>query len=248
MFNNAAEVYLMPRAGLVLAQKLVEKKCNVLLIFDQIIDYDVKEKQIFDSAKQPFAPTNIFSEIMENCGDFGPGKGKMTSVVVADTDTLNIEYERSMNNLRIHLESIADQVIEFEPSFKSMKSSLPKLDLLTFTGFNQDYWQKPLIASIRKDLEHFSHLLKDAYRSNQNKRDYGIQEDPWENYLYHDSQFIIPLINHKEPLDIITQILLFKFIHRTVGDDAYVSSFPLNSRLILTGTNEYLSIYRSLRT
>lgn len=144
--NNSAEIYLMPRSALVLAQKLRENMCNVLFVFDKVVEYDINEKHIFDCAKQPFSPTNIYNEIMENSGDFGPHQGKMTSVVVIDTDTINFEYEKYLNNLRLHLESISDQIIEFEPSIKSMKSTLPKLDLHSFTGFNSDYWQSPLIA------------------------------------------------------------------------------------------------------
>lgn len=158
--QNGAEIYLMPRSALVLAQKLREAKCNVLLVFDKVIEYDIHEKQIFDNAKQPFSPTNIYNEMMENCGDFGPDQGVMTAVLVVDTDTYNIEYERNLNNLRLHLESIADQIISFEPQLKTMKSTLPKLDLLSFTGFNQDYWQKPLLSQIRKELEELAKLLK----------------------------------------------------------------------------------------
>ena len=124
------------------------------------MQYDINEKHIFDNAKQPFSPTNIYNEIMENCGDFGPEQGVMTSVLVVDTDTFNIEYERHLNNLRLHLESIADQIVSFEPQLKTMKSTLPKLDLVSFTGFNQDYWQKPLLAQIRKELEDLAKLLK----------------------------------------------------------------------------------------
>lgn len=221
--NNSAEVYLGPRSGLVIAQKLRESKCNVLLVFDKLIEYDINEKRIFDNAKQPFSPTNIYNEIMENSGDFGPGEGKMTSVVVLDTDTMNFNYEKYLNNLRIHLESICDQSIDFEPSFKSMKTSLPKIDLLSFTGFTQDFWQKPLVASIRKDLEQFTKILKDSFKAHKSRRELGIQEDPWDNYLYYDSQYIIPLINHKQPLNIVEQILLFKFLHRSMGDDSHVS-------------------------
>lgn len=227
--QNSAELYLMPRSALVIAQQLRKHGCNVLFIFDKIVEYDVNEKHIFDSAKQPFSPTNIYNEIMENSGDFGPNEGVMTSVLLFDTDTINLEYEKYVNGLRKHLESIADQIIDFEPHLKSMKSSVPKLDLLNFTGFNTGYWQKPLVASVRMELETFTKLLKDSYKSTHSKRELGIHEDPWENYLYYDSQFIIPLLTHKTPLTIVEQILLFKFIVRTVNEDSYVSKLHLIS-------------------
>lgn len=218
-------MYLMPRSALVIAQKLREAKLNVLFVFDKVLEYDINEKHIFDSAKQPFSPTNIYNEIMENSGDFGPGEGKMTSVLLVDTDTINFTHEKYINNLRLHLESISDQIIDFEPNLKIMKSYLPKLDLHTFTGINTDFWQKPLVASVRKDLEKLAKSLKDAYKAHHTKRELKIHEDPWENYLYHDSQFIIPLINHKKSLDIVHQILLFKFIYVSVSQDPYVSIY-----------------------
>lgn len=208
----------MPRTALLLAQKLRESKCDVLLVFDKIIEYDINEKRIFQNAKQPFGPTNIFNEIMENSGDFGPDQGTITSVLAIDTDTVNFTYDQAQMKLLIHLESIVDQIVNFSPELKPMKTYVPKLDLYEFCSANIDYWQKPLVASVRKDVEEFTKTLRSAFRQNHSKRELGIQEDPWENYLYHDAKFIIPLLNHKEPLSIIEQILLFKFIQTPLSD------------------------------
>jgi hypothetical protein len=215
---NNTDLYLMPRTALVIAQKFREHKCEVLLVFDRIMEYDINEKRIFQNAKQPFSPTNIFNEIMENSGDFGPDLGSITSVLALDTDTVNFNLDPSQTRLLIHLESIVDQIVSFEPELKAMRSFVPKLDLYEFCSANADFWQQPLVASVRKDVERFTRDLRDAYRQSHAKRELGIQEDPWENYLYHDSKFIIPLINHKLPLTMTQQILLFKFVQRSVDD------------------------------
>jgi hypothetical protein len=46
------------------------EKRNLLFVFDDAILYYFKERHIFDLANQPFAPYNIFNEIMENTGVF----------------------------------------------------------------------------------------------------------------------------------------------------------------------------------
>jgi len=249
--SGNAELYLMPRSALVIAQKLRKEKWNVLFVFDKIVEYNINERQIFNNANQPFSPTNIFNEIMENSGDFGPNDGVMTSVCVMDIDTMNIEHSKQIDNLRTHLESITDQIIDFDPTLRTMRSSLPKLDLVRFSSTNIDYWQKPFVASVRKELEDLAKLLKDSHKSNTSKKELGIQEDPWENYLFYDSQFILPLINHKEPLSIVEQILVFKFIHRTVTNEPihnsewneWISEFKAQPKTLiqnlLAHANEY---------
>ena len=215
---NGTDLYLMPRTALVVAQKLRQHDCDVLLVFDRVMDYDINEKRIFQNAKQPFSPTNIFNEIMENSGDFGPGNGTITSVLALDTDTVNFNYDQAQLKLLVHLESVVDQIVSFEPELKAMRSYVPKLDLYEFCSANVDYWQHPLVAATRADVEQFTRDLRSAFKQNHARRELGMQEDPWENYLYHDSKFILPLITHKTALPISHQILLFKFLQRSVDE------------------------------
>ena len=46
-----------------------------------------------------------------------------------------------------------------------------------------------------------------------------IQEDPWENYLYFDSKYVLPIVCHATDLPIEKQCLLAMFIHRAVADE-----------------------------
>lgn len=53
-------------AALQLIEKEVQNskvKPNILLVFDDVITHNFKEKKVFDLAKQPFAPINIHNEI-----------------------------------------------------------------------------------------------------------------------------------------------------------------------------------------
>ena len=90
--GSDADVYLSPRTGLVLAQNLRNKGVKVLLVFDNISDYMMTEKKIFDLAYQPFGPTNILNEIRENTGNF-KDKGTMSSIFIYDSGAMNFNFE-----------------------------------------------------------------------------------------------------------------------------------------------------------
>jgi hypothetical protein len=46
-----------------------------------------------------------------------------------------------------------------------------------------------------------------------------ITEDPWDNFLYYDSKFLLPLICHNQALAIEEQLLVAKFILHTVSEE-----------------------------
>lgn len=198
-----------------MAQKLREMKWNVLFVFDKIFEYHMCEKRIFNNPYKLQRPTNIFNEIQTNSGDFGPDSGRLTSIWVLDTDIEDYTLESELINLNIHVDSIADHVINFGTTIRAMNAFPPKLDLAGFSGICADYWQKPIVSSFRKDLEKFANLLNSSYKMSEGRKEYGIYEDPWENFLYHDSKFIIPLLSHSQALSIVEQILLFKFVRCT---------------------------------
>jgi hypothetical protein len=51
-----------------------------------------------------------------------------------------------------------------------------------------------------------------------------IQEDPWDNYLYYDSKYLLPLICHRDALEIEEQVLVAYFLQYTTAD-ATISQF-----------------------
>jgi hypothetical protein len=46
-----------------------------------------------------------------------------------------------------------------------------------------------------------------------------IQEDPWDNYLYYDSRYIIPIFCHQDSMAIEKQTLAAFFIKKSIDDE-----------------------------
>lgn len=63
-----------------------------------------------------------------------------------------------------------------------------------------------------------------AHAQHLGKREMKIQEDPWDNYLYYDSRFIIPIFCHQQSLPIEQQVLAALFLKRAI-DDETISQF-----------------------
>jgi hypothetical protein len=96
-----AEYFLLPKIALQTAQSFLRdkpsKECqkkNLLFIFDDAILYHFKERHIFDLANQPFAPYNIFNELMENTGVFLDKGYSMTSILLIDKDSSSIMFKK----------------------------------------------------------------------------------------------------------------------------------------------------------
>ena len=77
-------------------------------MFDDAILYHFKERSIFDLANQPFAPYNIFNEIMENTGVFLDKGYSMTSLVLVDKESTSMMFKKDELTLLQHLESMSD--------------------------------------------------------------------------------------------------------------------------------------------
>ena len=53
-----------------------------------------------------------------------------------------------------------------------------------------------------------------------------IQEDPWDNYLYYDSKYVLPIICHGNDQPIERQVLLSMFIQKSMSDET-ISQYKL---------------------
>jgi hypothetical protein len=96
-----AEYFLLPKIALQTAQSFLRdrqtedgKKRNLLFVFDDAILYHFKERHIFDLANQPFAPYNIFNELMENTGVFLEKGYSMTTLVLVDKDSASMMFKK----------------------------------------------------------------------------------------------------------------------------------------------------------
>lgn len=101
---------------------------------------------------QPFAPINICNEIMENTGVFKHLNYEMTSILIVDNESTNLVFKKDENTFVQHLESIADQIIEFTAeNNKMLKGHMPVLDLKTDKHII-DYWQTPYLKTVKERI------------------------------------------------------------------------------------------------
>lgn len=74
-----------------------------------------------------------------------------------------------------------------------------------------------------RTVETFQKLTEDidvAHTIHLGKKEMKIQEDPWDNYLYYDSRYIIPIFCSQESLRIEQQVLAAYFMHRAIADES----------------------------
>ena len=64
------------------------------------------------------------------------------------------------------------------------------------------------------------------------RKEFKLDEDPWDNYLFHDAKALIPLICHTKPLTISEQIILAKFIEYTIQSET-ISQYKLKGTEII---------------
>lgn len=68
-----------------------------------------------------------------------------------------------------------------------------------------------------------------AFVEHQGRQQLRIQEDPWDNYLYFDAKYILPLICHHEPLSVAEEVVICSFLC-LASQDATISQFDMTSR------------------
>ena len=57
-----------------------------------------------------------------------------------------------------------------------------------------------------------------AYVMHVAKKQMKITEDPWDNYLFYDSKYILPILCHAEELSIEQQVLVSHFLVHSCYD------------------------------
>lgn len=67
-----------------------------------------------------------------------------------------------------------------------------------------------------------------AYMEHTGKKMMKIQEDPWDNFLFYDSKYLLPIICHMKDLPIEEQLLVSFFVECAVAEERI-------SQYVLTG-------------
>jgi hypothetical protein len=69
--------------------------------------------------------------------------------------------------------------------------------------------------------------IHDAHIKHVGRKKMKLDEDPWDNYLFHDSKHLLPLICHNEALPIEKQVLLARFIEYSMREET-ISQYTIN--------------------
>ena len=89
---------------------------------------------------------------MENTGAFCEKDTSMTTIFIVDKDSTSLMFKKDEINLIQHLESITDQIVDFNCERISMtKGVLPLIEMNPDKTII-DYWQSPLLKAVKKGL------------------------------------------------------------------------------------------------
>jgi hypothetical protein len=59
-----------------------------------------------------------------------------------------------------------------------------------------DYWQTPYVRSVKQQLQELIKHLTESHQMHLLRKQLKMDEDPWDNYLVHDSKYFLPLLCH----------------------------------------------------
>lgn len=93
---------------------------------------------------------------------------------------------------------------------------------------NQGSWVAPFLKPVIEQFQEMCSNIDKAHIQHVGKSQMKLEEDPWDNYLYFDSKYILPLICHSQDLTITEQVLLALFLNHQVSEQT-ISQFSLKS-------------------
>lgn len=126
------EFYYLPRIALNFINNHVkDSNVEILLLHDDITNYILQEKNLFQNAKCNISSTNILAEIREQCGNF-PENYSLTSVLISEKNKINEEFEEDYIKTINNLYSYTDKIVNFEPNLKLLKSKINNTNITKF--------------------------------------------------------------------------------------------------------------------
>lgn len=70
-----------------------------------------------------------------------------------------------------------------------------------------------------------------------------MDEDPWDNYMIHDSRYFVPLLCHSHELPIEQQVLLVAFIRQSIAEET-ISQYKLKSQALINELVKFASEFK----
>ena len=173
---------------------------------------------MFDLCEQPFSPINVVNEIYQRTGVYDDYQ--LTSIALLDVDSSSFMFKIDELSLLTNIDSLADQALNFNSEeCKLTKKFVPQLGLST-SKHTIDYWQNEFLKKfISKDFKKLLVKIDEAQTMHFQRKELKLDEDPWDNYLFHDAERLAPLICHSEPLTVAEQIIVAKFIEVTLKSE-----------------------------
>ncbi len=111
-------------------------------------------------------------------------------------------FRKDEMNLVQHLESIADQILDFgcEANIKT-RGFLPQIELKP-DNYVMGNWQTPYMRRIKLLMKNLVTKINESQTMHQMRKQLKMDEDPWDNYLVYDSKYFLPLLCHSAELKI----------------------------------------------
>lgn len=123
-----------------------------LFVMEDLLLHQYKEKHIFESAGQPFSSVNITNALSDNSGVFrkqSGGASEITTIVSFDksegTAASSLMFKMDEIALENHIDSIADQILDFNSEECKLTKGLRPQMALNFAQKRIDYWQSPYL-------------------------------------------------------------------------------------------------------
>jgi quinol monooxygenase YgiN len=132
-----------------------------------------------------------------------------------------------------HLESLADQVVEFSSERISLAKGLMPVIEMKPDKTIIEYWQTPYVQAVKHQVQALIKQLTESHTMHLLRKQLKMDEDPWDNYLIHDSKYFVPLLCHSQALPIEQQALLAAFIRQSLAEET-ISQYKLKGPALIS--------------
>lgn len=168
----------------------------------------------------------------------------MSSIMILDTNLSHFAFEKFSDRLLTDIESMVSVTIDFNPESLEMKKTLPKIDVHSYT-YLHSYWVNSFLNYNMKEFGQFVANLKNSLSLYKQRKQMGVNTEPWENYMALDSKIYLPLINHEDPLDVYQQIVILRFILHAISTDT-ISEYKEKSDKLRERLFEFMKDFKEL--
>lgn len=187
-------------------------------------------------------PTNLGSLAFEHSKHVSKDSS-LSSILVLDKDVNDDTHRLMTESINIHMQSISSQVFNFHTEDEVIKRQIPVLDFTNIGNFFIPC-QLPVYAKLRKELVKLFVSLKEERSTEEIRKKYKIDSDPWDKYLILDSKYFLTLLCQSAPLSIPELTAFLQFILWSVKNET-ISMFKADLHEVRA---EFLTFFKSLDT